>query len=203
MSVSNVNHQAAARLAGLAQALVQGALLFFCAGALGLFAASALGLLPWLMLDLRLGERALPQAGAWLEGALALFALALLVYLPARRRVLALERSHRNFRISTADVAAAYRSVHAADRKGSFALSGEFDAMRERMDWMRRHPDLGALEPELLELAAQMSLQSRDLARIYSDEKVARARAFLEARQHEVDTATERLKVARATCDVL
>ncbi|WP_295535033.1 hypothetical protein [uncultured Thioclava sp.] len=35
--------------------------------------------------------------------------------------------------------------------------------MPERITHLRRLPDLGGLEPELLELAMQMSLQSRDL----------------------------------------
>ena len=50
------------------------------------------------------------------------------------------------------------------------------------------HPDLGALEPEILELAAQMSRISQDLAETYSDEKVDRARTFLQQRQQEIDT---------------
>ncbi|MBZ4022960.1 hypothetical protein CKO11_10865 [Rhodobacter sp. TJ_12] len=187
----------------MVQNLLSGTVFVFSCAALLLFLASALGIAPWLVVDLRFGDTPLPHAGIWLEAGLALLGIALVLYLPGQRRVLALERSHRNFRIGTEDVTAAYRAVHDADRKGAFALSGEFDAMRERMDWLRQHPDLGHLEPELLQLAAQMSLQSRDLAQIYSDAKVARARDFLRARQHEVDTASERLKIARATCDEL
>ena len=75
--------------------------------------------------------------------------------------------------------------------------------MRERMDYLRRHPELGDLEPELLELAAQMSLQSRDLSRIYSDQKVSRAKAFLKQRQQETDRLAEQIALARRTCDEL
>ncbi len=175
----------------------------FALAALLLFGASALGLIPWLSLAASFGPTPLPQAGVWVQGGLAFLGLILVFYLPAHGRVLALERSHRNFRINSDDVAQAYRAVHAADRQGIFALSAEFDAMRERMEWLRAHPDLGHLEPELLELAAQMSLQSRDLAQIYSDAKVARARDFLRQRQQEVDSAQERIRLARNTCDAL
>lgn len=175
----------------------------FALAALMLFCSSALGLVPWLEIDARFGDTVLPNAGAWAEGALAVLGLILVLYMPAHTRVMALERSHRRFAMSMDDIARAYRVVHEADRKGTFALSAEFDAMRERMEWLRRHPDLDALEPELLQLAAQMSLQSRDLARIYSDEKVARARDFLRGRQHEVETTHERIRLARNTCDEL
>ena len=60
------------------------------------------------------------------------------------------------------------------------------------------HPDLGTLEPELLELAAKMSHISRDLADAYSDDKVERARSFLQERQFEINRFNERLEQARA-----
>ncbi|PTV94624.1 hypothetical protein C8J27_107155 [Rhodobacter aestuarii] len=203
MSNLTARREAQARLNDMLQNLLSGAVFVFAFGALLLFGASATGLAPWLMLDLRFGDTPLPNAGIWIEAGVASLGFVLLLYLPAQRRVMAIERSHRNFRIGTEDVASAYRAIHAADRKGVFALSGEFDAMRERMEWLRKHPDLGHLEPELLELAAQMSLQSRDLAQVYSDEKVARARDFLRARQHEVNTARDRLTIARSICDDL
>ena len=109
------------------------------------------------------------------------------LYLPATRRVAALERSHRQFQVSMEDVARAYHLAHTADRAGVFSLSSEFDAVRERLAYLRDHPELDRLEPELLELAAQMSHTARDLADIYSDEKVARARMFLRQRQQEAE----------------
>ena len=175
----------------------------FALAALCLFCASVLGILPWLDLPARFGDTVLPHAGAWVEGAAAALGLILVLYMPAHNRVLALERSHRRFQMNMDDVARAYRSAHEADRAGVFALSGEFDAMRERLGWMRKHPELGGLEPELLELAAQMSLFSRDLATVYSDAKVERARAFLRQRQEEVEGTAERLRLARNTCDEL
>ena len=53
--------------------------------------------------------------------------------------------------------------------------------MRERIEYLRDHPDLKLLEADVLTLAAQMSQQSHRLAEIYSDERVARAKDFLAA----------------------
>ena len=72
--------------------------------------------------------------------------------------------------------------------------------MRERLEHLRRHPDLGKLEPEILEMAAQMSHESRELAEIYSTERVERARQFLRQRQEEADQMAERVSAASATC---
>lgn len=165
--------------------------------------AQALGALPWPQIALVFDGAPLPRAGMWIElGLLALLVL-MLFYLPANARMARLERSHRSFAMGMEDVARAYRLAHAADRAGVFSLSAEFDAMRARMEHLRRHPDLSHLEPELLQLAAQMSHETRDLARTYSDDKVARARAFLTQRQEEVQALTERLALARTTCDEL
>lgn len=171
--------------------------------AVGSAALALAGVLPWIGLEASWNGAPLPEAGMWLQLLLALLALALLFYLPAHGRVARLERSHRSFRIGLEDVTRAYHAAHAADRAGSFTLSAEYDAMRERMEHLRRHPDLGHLEPELLDLAAQMSHASRDLARVYSDEKVARAKAFLQQRQQETEVFRERMAAARQTCDAL
>lgn len=182
-----------------AQALIVG-----CALALlAVTAAAGLGWLPWPTLYLSFGSLTLPAAGMWVQIALCLLFCLLCFYLPANGRMARLERSHRSFAMGMEDVARAYRQAHAADRTGVFALSGEFDTMRARMDHLRNHPDLGHLEPELLQMAAQMSLETRDLARAYSDAKVTRAREFLKQRQEEVHSLTDRLAIARRTCDEL
>jgi chromosome segregation ATPase len=98
-----------------------------------------------------------------------------------------------------ADVARAYQYVHAADREGTFQLSREFDAMRDRMEWMRNHPDLAEIEHDVLQVAAQMSVESHELADTYSEEKVARARSFLRQRQQEVEDYRQRISMAQAT----
>lgn len=163
-------------------------------------AAAVAGWLPWPYVPLSWGGVPVPWAGMALQVGLAVLFVVLAAYLPANARMARLERSHRSFAVGMEDVVRAYRQAHAADRAGVFALSSEFDAMRERLTQLRKHPDLAHLEPELLQLAAQMSFQSRDLARIYSDEKVERARGFLKQRQEEAQAMQERVVLAQRTC---
>ena len=164
---------------------------------------AAFGFWPWPVLPLRLGDWSPQHAGLVVQLLLLAMMVALCLTLPSLRRIAALETGHRSFRIAMDDIARAYRIAHAADRAGVFALSGEFESIRQRMEVLRRHPELADLEPELLELAAVMSHQSRDLARIYSDTKIDRARRFLRQRQEEVDALAERLKLARSLTDEL
>jgi hypothetical protein len=121
----------------------------------------------------------------------------LVFFLPANGRILALENSHRRFSLNMEDVLHAYQLAHAGDRAGVFTLASEFDAVKERLAFLRDHPDLAGLEPDVLEVAAQMSQVSRELAETYSDDKVARARAFLTQRQQELDTFKTRLEDAQ------
>ncbi|MEP2784269.1 MAG: hypothetical protein ABJO67_19550 [Pseudoruegeria sp.] len=94
------------------------------------------------------------------------------------------------------DVARAYAISHDADRRGAFMLRSEFDAVRERIVYLRQHPDLDVLEPEILQVAAQMSQESRDIAEVYADEKVERAKLFLRQRQQEVERFQEQIDIA-------
>ena len=165
--------------------------------------AAGLGLIPWPDLALRYGGQEVAFAGVAAQIGVTVLALMLVVFLPATQRMTRLERSHRSFAVGMEDVTRAYRIAHAADRTGVFALSGEFDSMRARFDHLRQHPDLRALEPELLELAARMSFLSRDLSRVYSDDKVARARGFLTQRQEDIALTQDRIAAARRTCDEL
>jgi hypothetical protein len=162
--------------------------------------ASASGLFPWLELTLLWGDNAFPQAGPPVQIALTILLVVLAAFIPASARVLALEHSHRSFHIAMHDVARAYATAHAADRAGVFRLASEFDAVRERIDHLRRHPEMTELESGVMTVAAQMSQQSANLARIYSDENVARARAFLDQRQTEAAAQEERIVAALATC---
>jgi len=50
----------------------------------------------------------------------------------------------------------------------------------------------------LLEVAAQMSHISAELAQVYSDDKITRARGFLEQRQEEITLFNGRLDQAKA-----
>ena len=186
-----------------AQQMFGGLILLVALGLVGACLAAALGALPWPQFSLSFGDQPVPDAGMWAQLALTVLAVALTFHLPANARMARLERSHRSFAVGMQDVAQAYHMAHAADRTGAFALSGEFDAMRARLEHLRNHPDLGHLEPELLQLAAQMSHETRDLARSYSDEKVNRAKLFLKQRQEEAQALTDRLAAARRTCDEL
>lgn len=160
---------------------------------------AALGLSPWLYLPVRFGDTVYPQAGMWLQIGVAALFLALCFYIPANRRMVQLERSHRDFSMTMDDVARAYAISHDADRRSTFMLRSEFDAVRERIVYLRQHPELDTLEPEILQVAAQMSQQSRDIAEIYSDEKVDRAKTFLRQRQQEVERFQEQLDIATRT----
>lgn len=161
-----------------------------------------LGFFPWLRL-VETDALGGIDAGIALQSVLTLLLLGLCFFLPTNARVMRLETSHRRFGVTMQDVARAYHAAHAADRNGVFALKSEFDSVRERLIHLRNHPDLDELEPEVLELAAQMSHESRDLAAIYADERVARAREFLRQRQDEAMQFQERVQIAHATCHEL
>ncbi len=182
---------------GLLQRLSYGVILAAAAFGIVSVGLSAAGVWPWLQIDLAWGDAALPQAGIWVQSGLAALAVMLAAFLPASGRIMALENSHRRFQVGMLDVARAYHLAHTADREGAFRLSSEFDAVRERLAHLRRHPDLEELEPDLLEIAAQMSHVSRELAEVYSDDKVARARSFLQQRQQEIERFNARLDEAK------
>ena len=149
-------------------------------GLLGFTIASAMGQASWLTLPIQFGSNPPVDLGWIVQIALTAMVLGLVVYLPSNQRILRLENSHRRFSINMQDVARAYDAVHKADRAGVF-----------------EHPDLNVLETDLLEVAAQMGAISHELAEVYSDEKVDRARAFLAQRQQEVKMIEERLDEAK------
>lgn len=150
-------------------------------------AACAFGFAPWLTFTATFGDVFVPLAGMYTQIAVTIILGSLFFFMPSAGRIMSLERSHRNFKLSMEDIARAYHVCHTADRSGIFTMSSEFDAVRERLSYLRDHPDLDSLEPQVLELAAQMSQQSRELADIYSAEKVARAKTFLRQRQEEAE----------------
>ena len=159
-------------------------------------AAAAAGFIPFLSLPVSFGAEPVLWAGIALQVSATLILVSVAAMLPAMFRVSRLEASHRSFRMGMDDVARAYHLAHSADREGAFRLKSEFDAVRERIAHLREHPDLSGMEPEVLELAAQMSTQTRKLAETYSDDAVSRARRFLEQRQEEVERTRE--AIARA-----
>ncbi|SPH21678.1 hypothetical protein ASD8599_02430 [Ascidiaceihabitans donghaensis] len=156
------------------------------------------GLLPWLEVNAIWNGEFVDNAGMYVQIIATVLAVALCFFLPSNRRIMTLENSHRQFAIGMQDVARAYGAVHAADRGDVFRISSEFDAIKERLAYLRDHPDLSSLEPEVLEIAAQMSHISKELAEVYSDDRVSRARAFLKERQFEVQQFNTRLAEAKA-----
>ncbi len=166
-------------------------------------AMSAAGSLPWVDLPITLGATPLPQAGMVLQVGVTALLLMLCVFFPSNQRVMRLEAAHRDFAIGMEDVARAYWAAHRADRTGVFSLKREFDAIRERYQFLRRHPDLSDLDPQIIELASQMSHESQELAAMYSDEKVARAREMLEQRRSETVRMADRIAIANAATNEL
>ena len=182
------------------QVLQRAAFLLILLAAIGATIATALaalGVLPWLSLSVGYGDSAVANAGMWTQVAFTVFLVLMLGFLPSNARIMQLESSHRAFNMQMNDVARAYAIAHGADRSGVFKLSSEFDSVRERLTYLRDHPDLEGLEPDILEVAAQMSHISRELADVYSDEKVARAQDFLKERQEEVERFNKRLEEAK------
>ena len=161
--------------------------------ALFLFAS---GLMAWPILLVQLQSGGLMNVAPALIATGFVLSAQLLAFMPANWRVLALENSHRSFRMRMEDVTQAYVVAHAADREGVFQMSSEFDAVRERILFLRDHPDLGALEPDVMDVAAQMSRISEDLAARYSDEKVTRAKSFLTQRRDEAAMTDARIEDA-------
>lgn len=164
---------------------------------------AAFGVMPWLQFSAGFNGVQYDTAGQIAQVALTVVAVLMCFFVPMNARIMRLETSHRRFEIGMQDIARAYAVAHGSDREGLFQLSSEFDAVRERLAYLREHPDLGDLEPALLEVAAQMSFISKELAEVYSDEKVNRARAFLTQRQQEVEIFNTRLERAKQVCQEL
>jgi hypothetical protein len=181
----------------LMQRLAMAVFALSCLALLAATGMAAFGMWPWIVLPVQIEGILVEDAGMYAQIGLTILALGICFFLPTNRRVMQLENSHRRFSIGMRDVAQAYAAVHAADRAATFQRSSEFDAVRERLAYLRDHPDLSTLEPALLEIAAQMSHVSRELAEVYSDTKIARARSFLEQRQQEIELFNDRLVQAK------
>lgn len=184
------------RLAKAAQVISMITVALLALVSLSIVGAMAAGFLPWPELFVSFGDGVVLNVAPALILIPAIFAVLLLAYMPANWRVMALENSHRSFQMGMEDVANAYWAVHEADRSGIFQIRSEYDSVKERILFLRDHTDLAHLEPEILELAAEMSHTSRDLAVRYSDEAIDRARHFLAERTEEVARLEHRLETA-------
>ena len=123
----------------LTQTILLLAALAACA-AVGLAVAEAV---PWLTLPLTFTDGTVVEAGPGVQVGLAALLVTLCGTMPAGVRVLRLETSHRSFQTSMEDVAHAFYVAHAADRRGVFRIPTEFDAVRERLSFLRHHPGPG------------------------------------------------------------
>lgn len=165
----------------------------FCLTALASF-----GAIPWLEIPVSIDGSPVEQAGTIAQVGVTILLISMCFLVPTINRVMNLEYAHHAFSLRMEDVARAYVIAHADDRKGLFHCQSEFDSVKERINRLNAHPDLSDLEPDILEVAAQMSRVSQELAKTYSDERVDRAYDFLRQRQNEVSTFQERLDHAKA-----
>ncbi|MDG1103585.1 MAG: hypothetical protein P8N75_09480 [Ascidiaceihabitans sp.] len=95
------------------------------------------------------------------------------------------------------DVSRAYGAVHVADRGDVFRLSKEFDSVRERLAYLRDHPDLSSLVSTVLEVAAQMLHVPNELAEVYSNDHVTRLRDFFGATSIRIATIQRTLRASQ------
>ncbi|MEL7202547.1 MAG: DNA repair protein [Pseudomonadota bacterium] len=156
------------------------------------------GVLPWLQMEVAYLGQTVPWAGQAFQIGLTVMVLLLAVYVPTNRRIMMLEASQRDFALSMDDISRAYAAVHLADKRDAFGMEREFDAVRERFEYLRKHPDLPEIDGELLTIAAQMSEQSRHLAKTFSEEKMLRARESLTQRRADAEELETRIQAANA-----
>lgn len=159
---------------------------------------AALGLMPWIAVPMDIAGEQIWISGRIVQISATILLTVLCVFLPSSLRILRLETSHRNFQVGMDDITRAYWLAHAADRAGTFELEREFDAIRERYLFLQNHPELAELENEVLEMAAKMSFESRELATHFSDEKVARAREMLAHRRADTERLNDKITEAHA-----
>ncbi len=156
------------------------------------------GVMPWMEVSVIYGGVPVEWAGAALQIGLTALLLLLAVYVPTSRQVMMLEAMHRDFAVSMDDITSAYQAAHLADRRQAFQMQREFDAVRERYEFLKTHPDLPEIDAELLTIAAQMSQQSRDLAQTFSEERVTRAQESLTERRKDAAELQSRIEHANA-----
>lgn len=156
------------------------------------------GILPWPEISVVYGGETVAWAGMALQVGVTALLLLITVFLPSARKVRKLEFSHRRFEINMDDVTRAYRAAHMADRAEMFGVVREFDAVRERYQFLKSHPDLPEMDSELLTIAAQMSEQTHEMAQVYSDAKVARAKESLKQRLIDAEALQEKIQQAHS-----
>ena len=109
----------------------------------------------------------------FLSGVFFFTACLICALLPGQRQVLELEIQHREFALKQEDVVKALNIFFQQDRAGVFKHKEQHDAVVERVRFALNHPDLHAMNAEVLEAAAMVSTQLSELAQCFSIEKVA------------------------------
>lgn len=183
---------AAGQIAAMLVFTITGLVLLACTG------LAFAGVLPWLELAVSYGGVPVEWAGPAVQIGLTALFLLLAVFVPTSRQVMMLEATHRDFAVSMDDITSAYQAAHLADRKEAFRMQREFDAVKERYEYLKKHPDLPEIDADLLTIAAQMSHQSRELAKTFSDENIERARDSLKQRRRDAEELQHRIQEAHA-----
>lgn len=129
-------------------------------------AFSALGVLPWLTVSAGFERGAQTEAGRVAQVSITTLLCLLVLIVPSKSRMRALEQSHRDFGITIADVASAYHAAHALDCVGVFTLSSELNQMRERLEQLCTHPSLKVLEVDMLALAEPYAASVRAVIQV-------------------------------------
>ncbi len=160
-------------------------------------------IVPWPVLNVTLSDGSVHNAVPYLGAAISFIGIVMLALVPGSKRVLTLEQTHREFKMTMDDVAGAFYAAFTADRDGIFKIKGEFDAIRARHEYLKSLPNLPSLEPDILLQAAQMSYVSEELARAYGTDAVERARDFLKSRQDEINRFSALLKSEEAELPVI
>lgn len=150
----------------------------------------------WPVVNVTLADGTVHNAVVYVGVTLSLIGIVICTLVPGSKRVLKLEQTHRDFRVTMNDVERAYNIVHEKDRDGAFNLPGEFEGVRERFEFLKSKSELQDFEPEILLLAAQMSYHTREVARAFNTESVARAEDFLRQRRYELERGEEQIAVA-------
>jgi hypothetical protein len=150
----------------------------------------------WPAVNVMLTDGTVHNASVYMGAILSLIGIVICALVPGSKRVLKLEQTHRDFHVAMNDVENAYKCAHVEDSKGAFKLPGEFEGVRERFEFLKSQSDLQDLEPEILLLAAQMSYQTRAVAKTFNTESVARAEDFLKQRRYELERGEAQIALA-------
>ena len=148
-------------------------------------------------MNLRWDGLTVPNAGMFGQIGIAILAAGICFFLPSNNCNIQLENSHLQFSIGMTDVSRAYGAVHAADRGDDFRVSIEFNSVCKRLAYLRDHPDPSSLEPTVLEVAAQMSHESKVLAEVSLNNHVTRARGFFGTNSIRITTIQRTLEASQ------